>query len=57
MGAVERGEKVVSIDMAKRIVSALGTDLSGFFCLNRGMNYVTAEMQGIRKIAAASRYR
>ncbi len=31
MGAIERGEKVVSIEMAKRVVGALGLTLSQFF--------------------------
>ena len=31
MGAIERGEKVISIDMAKKVVNALGFTLSQFF--------------------------
>lgn len=31
MGSVERGEKVMSIEMARRIVSTLGVSLSQFF--------------------------
>ena len=31
MGAIERGEKVVSVDMAKRVVTGLGLPLSEFF--------------------------
>lgn len=31
MGAIERGEKVVSIDMVRRVVGVLGLTLSQFF--------------------------
>lgn len=31
MGAIERGEKVVSVDMAKRVVTGLGLTLAQFF--------------------------
>ena len=31
MGSIERGEKVISIDMAKRIATTLGVELSTFF--------------------------
>jgi len=31
MGAIERGEKVMSIEMARRIVSKLDTTLAEFF--------------------------
>lgn len=31
MGNIERGEKVVSIDMARRVVRQLGLSLSRFF--------------------------
>lgn len=31
MGAIERGEKVISIDMAKRIVTGLNLTLGEFF--------------------------
>lgn len=31
IGAIERGEKVISIDMANRVVGALGLTLSQFF--------------------------
>jgi transcriptional regulator with XRE-family HTH domain len=31
MGAIERGEKTISIDTAKRIVSGLGVTLGEFF--------------------------
>lgn len=31
MGSVERGEKVISIEMAKRIAAGLGIEMSGFF--------------------------
>ena len=31
MGVIERGEAVISVEMAKRIVSGLGTTLGEFF--------------------------
>ena len=31
MGNIERGEKVISVDMAKRVVTGLGLTLSQFF--------------------------
>lgn len=31
MGAIERGEKVVSVEMAKRVVAGLGITMSQFF--------------------------